>query len=410
MKKLSFILISLILCVSLTSCSAFGIAQKVTLPYSPSADSLKSPEMPSVELPSVPEAIDFEIYDTFDPVGALSKMYAYNYNDQYITVATSRQDSSFITGSGLFLDNCVYERNSTLETSLHFKFSALNEKDTETIIKNLETAQKNRTKYTSVFAIPLSDVSLFDGKDVLYKVSSLPFMGNADSYEINNSTALLENDYFILSEASILPSRTRVVFFNTTLMKTASIKKADPYTLISSKAWTWEALEKYISKTHPLVTSDDVSALVNATILEASEENTAKAAKIIEKIAASTEKFDDPKKNFLNGNALMYIGTLADIAEISESDIDFGILPIPVFEEGDNYSDLHSASDVTVYAVPKGVNDAEEAAFIISAIAECSAGSRTNAFAQILESKMLTTNGARLAFGYIFTADIKIIY
>ena len=106
----------------------------------------------------------------------------------------------------------------------------------------------------------------------------------------------------------------------------------------------------------------------------------------------------------------MYIGTLADIAEISESDIDFGILPIPVFEEGDNYSDLHSASDVTVYAVPKGVNDAEEAAFIISAIAECSAGSRTNAFAQILESKMLTTNGARLAFGYIFTADIKIIY
>ena len=121
MKKLSFLLISIILCVCLTSCSVFGIVQKVTLPYSPSAEDLKSPEMPSADVPSPPEVIDFGIYDVFDPEGTLSKMYTYDYNDGFITVATNQKSGAFATDSGLAIDNCVYVRNSALEEGLNFR-------------------------------------------------------------------------------------------------------------------------------------------------------------------------------------------------------------------------------------------------------------------------------------------------
>ncbi len=409
MKKLSFILISIILCVCLTSCSVFGIVQKVTLPYSPSADSLKDHDMPSADLPNPPTPMDFGISDTFDPEGALSKMYAYDYQNGFVTVATNIKNGAFVTNSGLFIDSSVYDRNNAIKSGLNLTFSTLVEKDAAAVVKNLESANKNMTKYADVIAVSLSDVSLFDGKTVFCEASSLPFV-NASGYAINNETFSLESSTFVISEASILPSQTKIVYFNSSLMKNASIGKADPYTLLSGNKWTWDALENYISKTYPLMTADDLSSLINATVSEASEENTAKAKSIADKIAESTEKSDDPRKDFLDGKALFYIGTLADISAISESEIDFGLLPVPVFEEGDPYLDLHNASDITVYAVPGGANDIERAAFILSAISECSAGSRANAFSQILESRMLTTNGARVALGYIFTATMKAVY
>lgn len=409
MKKISAFSLFIILSICLSSCSVFGTMEKVSLPYAPSASDIESPDTPSAELPTLPETLDFGIHDNFDPEGTLESIYAYDYSFGFITVATNQKSNSFATDSGLFLDSCVYERNEILQKKLNFTFSTLAEKNTATVIKNIESAQKNKTKYTDVVAVSLSDLHLFDGKDLFYKYSSLPFSVGGEKYAINNKTFSLENEFFTANEASVLPSRTRVIFINSDLMKTASVGKADPYTLISSKKWTWDALESYISKTYPLVSADDVSKLINATVTEKTDESDAKVKALLTEIAASTKETKDAKKSFLDGEALMYIGTLADISKVSESGVKFGLMPIPVFSEGDSYKDIHNASDITVYAVPKIASDTERAAFMLAAIAECSVGSRANAFSQILESRLLYDNGSRLALGYIFSAEIKAI-
>lgn len=410
MKKISIFSTIIILCMCLSSCSAFGIAQKVTLPFSPSASDIVSHEPPTAELPSPPEALDFGIYDIFDPEKALEGFYSYDCNYGFVTVATNQKSSAFLTDTGLFLDACVYERNETLESKFNFTFSVPTEKDTSTLIKNLESAQKNKTKYADVIAVSLSDVPLFNGKDILYKSASLPFVGNLGSYDINNESFSLESEFFIINEASLLPSRTRVVFFNAELMSRASVGKANPYSLISDKKWTWDALASYISKNYPLVTSDNVSKLINATVTDKSDESAAKAEAMLADLSENTAETKDAKKSFLDGEALMYIGTLGDIVSISQSSVKYGLMPIPVFSEGDTYSDIHNASDITVYAVPKSSSDNERASFILAAMSECSVGSRTNAFSQILENKLLRDNGSRLALGYIFKSDIEIIY
>jgi len=410
MKKISILSLLIILCMCLSSCYAFGGAQKVTLPYSPSADDITPPEKPSADLPSPPTSLDFGITDSFDPSAALDKLYAYDYNFEFITVATTSNSSTLLPATKHFLDNCAYIRNDALEEKLHFAFSALNEKNAATVVKNLTNAQKNKTAYADVVAVSLSDISAFEGKDLLFSYSILPFAGSAAGQTVSSESFGFENEFFTINEASVLPSRTRVVFINSELMKKASIGKADPTTLISGGKWTWDMLDFYISTTYPLVTGDDVSALMNACVTEKSDDATAKVKALAASIASNTAKTSDPKAKFIAGEALVYIGTLADISEISEAKTPFSIMPVPVFNEGDDYLDIHNASDVTVYACPKSAPDVERSAFLLAALGKASEGSRADAFLQILEGKFLYDNSSRLALGYIFAAKMRAIY
>lgn len=84
-------------------------------------------------------------------------------------------------------------------------------------------------------------------------------------------------------------------------------------------------------------------------------------------------------------------------------------MPVPVFNEGDDYLDIHNASDVTVYACPKSAPDVERSAFLLAALGKASEGSRADAFLQILEGKFLYDNSSRLALGYIFAAKMRAI-
>ena len=149
--------------------------------------------------------------------------------------------------------------------------------------------------------------------------------------------------------------------------------------------------------------------MVVATVRAESEAIKADAKALADKLKEVTVK-DKAKEKFLAGEALFYLGTLADIVDISKSELSYGLLPIPVFSEGDSYSDVHDAKNVTVFACPQSAFDIERSAFMMSAIAEVSTGSRSSAFSQIVESKLLRDNGSFLSLGYIFTADIKIIY
>jgi hypothetical protein len=85
-------------------------------------------------------------------------------------------------------------------------------------------------------------------------------------------------------------------------------------------------------------------------------------------------------------------------------------MPLPLFEEGDDYSNIRLASEVTVFACPKNSSDLERSAFLISAINAASNDYIESVFCRISKSGMLSDNGSQLSLGHIYGADTVIIY
>ncbi len=405
--KLSAVLsVLLIISMTFSSCGAFYSSHKVKLPYAQSADSLTEITPSKPHAPKVPEKMDFAISDTFDPKKSLEDFHNYNYNFTYLTVATSSENNSLFTNTQLYLDSSIYERNRVLEEKFSFKFTTLTNK-ASSLAQSISNAQKNNTAYTDLIAVSLADLTSFEGKNLLCDLSSLPFIGTSDDHAVNNETFSLESDIFIANEASILPSQTKVIFVNTALID--ELGADSPYTLLSSKKWTWDALAGYLALGGKLAAADDIAKIIEATVKTDSEENPEKVMALAETLNASAVK-NNAKDSFLSGESLFYLGTFADILELTSQETAYGLLPIPLFEEGDEYSDVHDAKNITVFACPKSASDIERSAFILTAIAAASKGSRANAFSQILDNKLLRDNGSRLALGYIFTAEIEVIH
>lgn len=409
----------IIISIMLTSCSPLFISNKANLSGVPRAEDIIPIDTPEVIAPEAPERLDFGIENVFDPSGALADFYPFVYDIEYVTVATTVNNTPLFPTTESFIDACLYDRNSTLEAKYGFTFSALKDKSSA-LIKDFENAIKNNTFSADLLAVPVTEVSSFESKTVLRPISSLPFVNSSEEWMTDPETFGISGEYFMACEASLVPSRTRVIFFNEELV--SAIKAKSPYTLLESGKWTWEALIERLGKHGKIATGDDLDALIEATassslaygsVTDNAEgaESTQKAEKLasIKETLTKALVTEDAKKKFIDGEAYFYIGTLADIADITSQETVFGLLPIPVFEKGDKYIDVHNASDVTVYACPKSVADTERSALLLAAIAAASEGSRAHAFSQILDNALLRNNGSRLSLGYIFSADTKII-
>lgn len=439
-KFISLFALLLTLSLTFSSCGVFFFSYDADISDRPSADGLEDIKTPESSDKVSPEILDFGITNTFDPKGALSKLYRYDYGFSYITVAVTNTNNSMFADTGLFLDSCIYDRNTAIESGLSLKFSTA-KGSASNIVKETTSAQDSLTHYADLIAVPLSAVSLFKNKNILCDPSTLPFLSEADEWLIDGSALSLEDERFVISEASFMPSKTKVIFFNTEMIESSG--KDSPYTLISSNKWTWDALADYLGESGSLACAEDIEAIIRATVnvdteegadsdtsdtenTESTEntENTEekgdseaetgdpteeKIKELVALITANAVK-KETKEKFLAGETLFYLGSFADISDFTSTDTVFGLLPVPVFNEGDNYSDIFSADDVTVFACPKSASDIERSAFLITAIAAASSGSRANAFYKILEESMLRDNGSRLSIGYIFRSDIKIIY
>jgi hypothetical protein len=226
-------------------------------------------------------------------------------------------------------------------------------------------------------------------------------------YFAENKNFGITGEYFIGGSASYQISDTEVIFFNTELIK--SLGAVSPYSILSSKKWTWDKLCEYLTFGKGFPSKEDILAVMKATADEKSEDTDTTAAALAEKILPSVIS-ENAKESFLNGEALFYLGSLAEANEFSKTDTVFGLLPIPLFEEGKEYRSLHHSDDITVFACAKSSPDLERAAFIISAANASCYGSMESLFFSVTENSILRHNGSNLSLGYICSAEISVIF
>ncbi|MBE6607230.1 MAG: hypothetical protein E7633_01550 [Ruminococcaceae bacterium] len=407
LKTTALVSILLIMSLLLSSCGVFYFTYESKIPSIPNVDSLgdiKDPEKaPEYKLP---DAIDFGISDKFDPTAILNRFHTYDFEGSYITVATSSTKNPLFPDTALYVDSNLYAASNALREKFNMSLTKF-PSDIEALITTLENAESSGNNYADIVAVSLSDVSKFEEKDLFFKISSLPFVNEEEDYFKENEAFKITGNYFIGGSASYRISDTKVVFFNTELIE--SLGAASPYSLLSSKKWTWNKLYEYLTFGKGIAADDNILSVIKATADELNDETEEKAQALAKKILPSVIS-ESAKENFLGGEALFYIGTLADANEFSKTDTVYGLLPIPLFEEGGDYKSLHHSDDITVFACAKSSPDLERAAFIISAINASCYGSMESLFFSVTENSFLRDNGSNLSLGYICAGENAVIF
>ena len=406
LKITALVSVLLIMSLLLSSCGVFYFNYKADPPSVPNADSLEDIKDPQDFNTKLPDIIDFGLSNKFDPNAILNRFYAYDFEGAYITVATSSTKNPLFPDTGLYVDSNLYTASNALREKFNMSLTKF-PSDIKALVKTLENSESSGNNYADIVAVRLSDISAFEGKDLFFKISSLPFINEEEDYFAENNAFEVTGDYFIGGSASYRISDTKVIFFNTELIQTLGI--SSPYSTLTSKKWTWNKLYEYLTFGKGIAASDDILAVIKATADENSEETDEIAKALAEKILPSVIT-ENGKENFLNGESLFYLGTLADVSEFSQTDMVCGLLPIPLFEEGDDYKNVHHSDDITVFACAKSSPDLERAAFIISAINASCYGSMESLFFSVTENSLLHDNGSNLSLGYICSGEIEVIF
>ncbi|MBQ1225495.1 MAG: hypothetical protein IIX75_00225, partial [Clostridia bacterium] len=119
---------------------------------------------------------------------------------------------------------------------------------------------------------------------------------------------------------------------------------------------------------------------------------------------------ENAKEKFLGGEALFYLGSLGEASELNSSDSIFGLLPIPLFEKGDDYKRFHHSDDITVFACAKSTPEFHRSALIICAANAACYGSFESFFFTATKSNFLRDNGSNLSLGYICSGENAVIF
>ena len=399
-------LLSLLLITSIlfSSCGVFYFRYEADS-SAPNADALENIDGPFPPNIKPPSPVDFGINDNFNPEAMLENFYTYDYDGDYVTVATCSDKNPLFPDSGLFSDANLYSVSTALEGKFSISLTRFSS-DLKDLIKTLDKANSTGNNYAHMVAIPLSAVPYFEGKDIFYKISSLPFINKDAEYFSENEDLGITSEYFIGGSASFRISDTKVIYFNTELIK--SLGAESPYTLLSSKKWTWNKMCEYLALGKGLAAKDDILSIVAATAAENGEGADTAVSSLAEKISASVIS-ENAKEKFLSGDALFYLGTLGDADTLSKADTLYGLLPIPLFEEGDNYKRFHHSDDITVFACAKSSPDLERAALVISAANAACYGSAESFFFSATKNSFFRDNGSNLSLGYICSGENAVI-
>ena len=398
---LSFLLI---MSIVFSSCGVFYFKYEVeSVPNAGSLEDIDTPLPPSIKEPTY---IDFGISDSFDPEGILERFYAYTYGGTYVTVATCSEKNPLFPDSGLISDANLYTVSSALQKKFDISLAKF-PSELEILIKTLDTAESSGNNYADIVAIPLSAVPSFEGKDIFYKISSLPFISKDADYFSENENLEITGEYFIGGSASFRISDTKVIYFNTELLKSFGAKL--PYTLLSSKSWTWEKMHEYLALGKGFAAQEDILSVIKATANETNADTDSVVSSLAEKITPLVID-ENAKEKFLGGEALFYLGTLGELEELNKSDAAYGLLPIPLFEEGDDYKRFHHSDDITVFACAKSSPDLERAALIIGAANASCYGSFESFFFTATKSNFLRDNGSTLSLGFICSGKNGVIF
>lgn len=301
------------------------------------------------------------------------------------------------------------ERNAMVEELLNVEIITSVE-NTDTMLTNVKQAIASDSYYSDLLMIPIYMIGQFRKDETILNLRTLPFFDIDQPYFNKESSEMTSGGYTtygVAGHASISPSSFSVVYMNKPLLEMAGVEPATIYDMAEDGEWTWDELLKCTSAVASLnesgqagrefytITAQNTASRLPDLIFKASGNDFIRAGKrriptlgFNERTAKTTLDniatiYNDPKSItdpsagaigcFSSGESAFLIDYLSIMPDITNADADWGLLPLPKQEEGDDYRTLISNSEL-VFAVPKNHTNGEFAAITLSALNAASYG------------------------------------
>lgn len=311
----------------------------------------------------------------------------------------------------------ILERNQLIEDKYNISIiTSLT--DAKTILTEVQNAVASDSYYTDLMMTPVYMTGQFRMAEVLLNLRSLPFLDLDAPYFNSESAAMTScgyDTYGVAGYASLSPSAFSAMYFNRDIVKEAGMEM--PYSLVTSGKWTWEKFFEYTSavtdingrgekrlytvgsQNNTSRMADLIFASCGNTYVSAAEKSvpkisfTAKSAQYAvnaaNKILTDGDAVMDSTAGaiscFTNGEMLFLMEYLYVMPWMTNSDADWGVLPLPTENEGDAYRTLVSNNEL-IFTVPVNHTNGEMASVVLSAL---NAGAYGYLYDEYVESSMI---------------------
>lgn len=301
------------------------------------------------------------------------------------------------------------ERNAQVEELLNISLIT-SVTGADTMLTELKQAVAADSYYTDLLMVPIYMIGQFRKDETLINLRSLPFFDIDQPYfnkESSDMTSGGYSTYGVAGEASIAPSSFSAVYMNKSILTEAGLDPAAIYDMAEDGAWTWDELLKCTaavtalgadnssSQEYYTVTAQNTASRLPDLIFKASGNDFVRTGtrrtpvigyraqsigKTLDNIAAI---YNDPRAIldgsagavdcFMKGESAFLVDYLYVMSAMTNASADWGVLPLPKEEEGDDYRTLVSNTEL-VFSVPVNHTNGEYAAIVLSALNAASCG------------------------------------
>lgn len=297
-------------------------------------------------------------------------------------------DETFLTGDGseTLLTSERVERFNAVSKKLNADIDVKTFTESE-LQRQLAEAVEREEYFADVLAVPKNMVGYLASEGLIESLRTVPKFDVGADYFNADSVAAMTAGHMIFGAAGagcFEPEKICAVYFNKDLANELGL---DLYGLVSGGKWTLDEYEKCAAaavKAGKKPTVYSPSADINEVLLYGSGfdftvnavDKTPEAVTFCEEFKDLCEKFSgmtpavpsqDPQGEFLKGESLFLIDTLKAAAEMTDSDLLWGLLPLPKLNDGAEYAS-YLKDDSVVLCIPKYQGDLELSGDFIEAL------------------------------------------
>lgn len=342
--------------------------------------------------------------------GEIKELPEKDYNKEKVNVLLRTQWAyEFTEGSGdATIDEAIYNMVADVEDQFNVRFNFIdingNWGDRNTFVSTVHNSVLAEDgAYDMVFGYQAYMIDNIANGDYM-NLLDLPYLqlgqewwtqAGVDSLTLNGKCYMITGDMFVSMWRSLY-----ACYFNKDLAEDNGID--DIYDLVLNKKWTHDKMAEYTMMVSEDLNNDDkfdendkyglVSGnsqlrefivAYNTPIVAINGKdiqmawNTERTVSAVEKLVSlfkSNSTLDISSEAtyqniFKNGNALFMLDRLSSATALRASDVDFGIIPYPMFDEAQGNYYTATGNDCSMVCVPVTVRDSDMSALIIEALA-----------------------------------------
>ena len=355
-------------------------------------ESTEPDETEEVTVPENEENPNIPAMSVGREVSILARVYGKDYTYQYTEVEDSGESEP--------VNEAVVERNYFIEEKYDVIITPVIKNPSE-IVPNLETSIMGNSSYTYDIVMPMmSNAMQAAARGFLVEWDRIPYVDQNKSYwmtHIFETTSLGGYHFFAPGDTNLSAYNTaQVAFFNKEMHKDLGLDNI--YDLVKQDQWTVEKMMEMCAVAGTDVTGDgtgtldDIYGVISATMiwqplfynsgikiitkdqndlpsLSGFSDNSAQLYDVIEDIVELTNTHNaggvtnalglSGNEKFTSDGALFWIECIYGQFKVKDMESDYGIVPVPVWNEGDEYYTNIHTNFSSVTCVPTNVMSLE---------------------------------------------------